>query len=96
MTPSQTWGCHRSKKSITVVTRKSKQDLHPLIYNTIIQPVLPENCASSCRVFHRFGQAKFAYGGLVLGLSQFLLLPQPPQKMTLTSKVVKINSKIII
>ncbi len=26
------------------------------------------------RAFHRFGQAKFAYGGLVLGLSQFSLL----------------------
>ena len=40
-------------------------------------------------------QAKFAYGGLVLGLSQFLPLPQPPQKMMHTSKVVKINSKKI-
>jgi len=25
--------------------------------------------------FHEFGQAKFAYGGLILGLSQFTLLP---------------------
>ena len=48
------------------------------------------------RVFHRFGQAKFAYGGPVLGSSQFLLLPQLPQKMMLASKVVKIDSKIII
>ena len=31
------------------------------------------------RAFHRFGQAKFVYGGPVLGLSQFLLLPQLPQ-----------------
>jgi len=27
------------------------------------------------RVFHGFGKAKYAYGGLVLGLSQFFLLP---------------------
>ena len=50
----------------------------------------------SYRAFHRFGQAKFAYGGPVLGSSQFLLLPQLPQKMMLASKVVKIDSKIII
>jgi hypothetical protein len=34
-------------------------------------------------VFHQFRQAKFAYGGLILSLSQFLLLPQLPQKMEL-------------
>ncbi len=32
------------------------------------------------RVFHGFGQAKFPDGGLVLGSSQFSLLPQLPQK----------------
>jgi len=32
------------------------------------------------REFHRFGQAKFPGGGLVLGLSQFSILPQLPQK----------------
>jgi hypothetical protein len=31
-------------------------------------------------VFQGFGQAKFAYAGLVLGLSPFSLLPQLPQK----------------
>jgi len=46
--------------------------------------------------FHGFGQAKFYYGGLVLGSSLFSLLPQLPQKMTITSKVVKVDSKIII
>jgi len=30
------------------------------------------------RVFHKFRQAKFAYGGLVLGSSPFSLLPQLP------------------
>jgi len=44
-------------------------------------------------VFHRFGQAKFTDGGLVLGLSQFSVLPQLPPKM-LSLKVVKIDSKI--
>ena len=48
------------------------------------------------RAFHRFGQAKIAYGGLVLSSSQFLILPRLPLKMMLPSKVVKIDSKIII
>jgi hypothetical protein len=47
-------------------------------------------------VFHRFRQAKFAYGGSILNSSQFLPLPQLPQKMELASKVVKVDSKIII
>jgi hypothetical protein len=47
-------------------------------------------------VFHQFGQAKFAYGGLILISSQLLLLLQLPQKMMLNSKVVKIDSKMII
>jgi len=41
--------------------------------------------------FHRFGQAKFPNGGLVLGLSQFSILAQLPVKMMLGLKVVKIN-----
>jgi hypothetical protein len=48
------------------------------------------------RGFHGFGQAIFAYGGTVLGLSQFTLLPQLPLKTMLDLKVVKIDSKIII
>jgi len=32
------------------------------------------------RVFQGFGQAKIPYSGLVLGSSQFSLLPQLPQK----------------
>ena len=51
---------------------------------------------STCRAFHRFWQAKIAYGGLVLGSSQFLILTQLPSKMRLASKLVKIDSKIII
>jgi hypothetical protein len=47
-------------------------------------------------VFHRFRKAKFAYGGSILSSSQFLLLPQLPQKMELASKVVKVDSKIIV
>jgi len=50
----------------------------------------------SYREFHRFGQVKFAYGGLILGLSQFTLLLQLPLKMMLNLKVVKFNLKIII
>ncbi len=47
-------------------------------------------------VFHRFRKAKFAYGGSILSSSQFLLLPQLSQKMELASKVVKVDSKIIV
>jgi len=43
------------------------------------------------RVFHGFGQAKFPHGILVLGSTQFSLVPQLPQKMTLYLKVVKFN-----
>ena len=39
---------------------------------------------------------KLAYDGLVLGSTQFLLLPQLSQKMMFASKVVKNDSKIII
>jgi hypothetical protein len=45
-------------------------------------------------VFQGFGKAKSANGGSILGLSQFLILPQLPQKIKLASKVVKVNSKI--
>jgi hypothetical protein len=44
-------------------------------------------------VFHQFRQAKFVYGGSILSSSQFLLLPQLPPKMELSSKV---DSKIIV
>jgi hypothetical protein len=47
-------------------------------------------------VFYQFRQAKFAYGGSILSSSQFLLMPQLPQKMELASKVVKVDSKIIV
>jgi len=48
------------------------------------------------KAFHGLWQAKFPSSGLVLGSSQFSLLPKLPQKTTLNSKVVKIDSKIII
>jgi hypothetical protein len=47
-------------------------------------------------VFQGFSKAKSANGGLILSLSQFLIPPQLPQKIKLTSKVVKVDSKIII
>jgi hypothetical protein len=47
-------------------------------------------------VFQEFSKAKSAIGGLILSLSQFLILPQLPQKIKLASKVVKVDSKIII
>jgi hypothetical protein len=47
-------------------------------------------------VFQVFRQAKSANGGSILSSSQFLLLPQLPQKIKLALKVVKVDSKIII
>ncbi len=44
-------------------------------------------------VFRRFRQAEFAYGGLILSPSQFLLLPQLLQKVKLALKLVKIDFK---
>jgi hypothetical protein len=50
----------------------------------------------SYSVFQGFSKAKSANGGLILSSSQFLILPQLPQKIKLASKVVKVDSKIII
>jgi hypothetical protein len=47
-------------------------------------------------VFQGFSKAKSANGGSILSSSQVLILPQLPQKMKLTSKVVKINPQKII
>ncbi len=47
-------------------------------------------------VFQGFSKAKSANGGSILTSSQFLILPQLPQKIKLASKVVKADSKIII
>ncbi len=47
-------------------------------------------------VFQGFRQAKIDNGGSILTSSQFLILPQLPRKMKLASKVVKVDSKIII
>jgi hypothetical protein len=47
-------------------------------------------------VFQGFSKAKSTNGGSILSSSQFLILPQLPQKIKLTSKVVKVNSEIII
>jgi len=55
--------------------------------------VIP-NQTSKYRAFHRFGQAKFLEGGfLVLGSSQFSILPHLPPKIMLDSEVLKIYLK---
>jgi hypothetical protein len=48
------------------------------------------------RAFHGFGQAKFPYAGSDFGSSKFSILPQLPPKIMLNSKVVKIDTKILI
>ncbi len=47
-------------------------------------------------VFRRFRQVKFAYGGLILSSSQFLLRSQLHQKMKLASKVVRIDPNVVV
>jgi len=63
------------------------------ILKSLIQPETFIIHILKYRAFHRFGQAKFAYAGSILGLSQFMLLPL---KTMLDLKVVKIDSKVII
>ncbi len=58
--------------------------------NTFIKTV------SFYSVFQEFGKAKSANGGSILNSSQYLILLQLPQKIKLSSKVVKVDSKIII
>jgi hypothetical protein len=50
----------------------------------------------SYSVFHRFGQAKFAYDGSNLSSKRFLSLLQLLKKLTLFAKIVTNDSKIII
>ncbi len=47
-------------------------------------------------MYHGFGQAKSAFGGSILGQSQFPQLLQLPQKMKFASLGVKSDSKIIV
>ncbi len=47
-------------------------------------------------VFQGCSKAKSADGGSILSSSQFLILPKLPQKTKLASKVVKVDSKIIV
>jgi len=47
------------------------------------------------RVIHGLGQAKLPDVGLVIGSSQFSVLPKMPPKLMLDSKVFKIDTKII-
>jgi len=52
----------------------------------------------SCRAFHRFGQAKFAYGGSVLGSSHAIYTTAPAvfKNDTRFKSMVEIDSKMII
>jgi hypothetical protein len=54
------------------------------------------SCFDCYSVFQEFSKAKSANDGSISSLSQFLILPQLPQKIELASKVVKVDSKIII
>jgi hypothetical protein len=58
--------------------------------------LLPSKMVKNYSVFQGFRQAKSANGGSILSSSQFLIRSQLPQKMKLASKVVKVDTKIII
>jgi hypothetical protein len=72
--------------------------LGALTESPTLRPKLPniveKHFVQTYSVFQGFGKAKSTNGGLIL--SQFLILPQLPQKIKLASKVVKVDSKIII
>ncbi len=53
-------------------------------------------CDIDTECFTYLGKLNFPNGGSVLGSSQFSILPQLPQNIMLNSKVVKIDTKIII
>jgi hypothetical protein len=59
------------------------------------QLFLKTQSGQTYRVFHGFGQAKFADGGSFLGSSQLSILPKLPLKMTLNLIMVKIDPKLI-
>jgi hypothetical protein len=80
---------------VIIIVMRGRRRPGQLMFLTLLLLML-SCCDSLYSEFHRFRQAKFDYGGLILSLSQFLLLPQLSQKVELTSKVVKVDSKIII
>ncbi len=47
-------------------------------------------------MFRGFWQARFAYEGSILSSNQFLLLPQLPQNLIISTIIVKNNTKIAI
>jgi hypothetical protein len=67
------------KKSKTVVFRMAQ--------------ILFETDLSNYSVFQGFSKAKSANGGSILSSSQFLILPQLPQKIKLASKWSKLTQK---
>jgi hypothetical protein len=70
----------------------SAHSIYPFIFNGY------KICLKTDRysVFQGFSKAKSANGGSILSSSQFLILPQLLQKIKLASKVVKVDSIIII
>jgi hypothetical protein len=82
------------KREVSKKTGEALQVKRNINYR-VCQRSWPSYAKMYC-VFQGFSKAKFAYGGSILSSSQFLILPQLPQKMKLTSKVVKIDPKIIV
>jgi hypothetical protein len=62
----------------------------------LILKLVKSDSKKSYSVVQGFSKAKSANGGSILSSSQFLILPQLPQKIKLASKVVKVDSKILI
>jgi hypothetical protein len=71
----------------------------PIVYtfvykNKILLKTVP--LSSYYSVFQGFSNAKSTNDGSISSSSQFLILPQLPQKIKHASKVVKVDSKKII
>ncbi len=85
------WRCFEVSKEIFFNTAEEFYHFTPILNNFVFEEeqfLLLELYS----VFHRFRQAKFEVGGLILNSSQFLPMLQLPQKMKLGLKVVKMES----
>jgi len=71
------WGSSYSTKFICNVGSMSTE--HPELNDILIYLTIYKVSFYLCyRAFHGFGQAKLSDGGLILGSSQFPILPQLP------------------
>ncbi len=86
--------CDDNRSSLVIKRAAGMNNFHDVKYELLLLFSFKVHIIIGLyRVFHGFGQAKFANGGLILGSSQFTLLLQLPLKTMLSLKVVKLDLK---